>query len=93
MSLTAPSTRPDRRSLRRRLVMLAERATTPLLPADYLDLFDPLRPGADLRGRIVEIHPETSDAATIVIRARAQPVSTEVRSVLPSRISSRNRSK
>jgi stearoyl-CoA 9-desaturase NADPH oxidoreductase len=71
MSLTAPSTRPERTSLRRRLVMLAERATTPLLPADYLDLFDPLRPGADLRGRIVEVHPETSDAATIVIRPGA----------------------
>ena len=71
MSLTAPSTRADRPSLRRRLVMLAERATTPLLPADYLDLFDPLRPGADLRGRIVEVHPETADAATIVIRPGA----------------------
>ncbi|MBC9821104.1 ferredoxin reductase [Terrabacter sp. MAHUQ-38] len=71
MSLTAPSTRAARPSLRRRLVQLAERATSPLLPADYLDLFDPLRPGADLRGRIVEVHPETADAATIVIRPGA----------------------
>ena len=55
----------------RRLLQLAERATTPLLPADYLDLFDPLRPGADLRGRIVAVHPETADAATIVIRPGA----------------------
>ena len=34
-------------SLRQRLMRLAERATSPLLPADYLDLFDPLRRGAD----------------------------------------------
>ncbi len=57
--------------MRRRLLQLAERATSPLLPADYLDLFDPLRPGADLRGRIVEVHPETADAVTLVIRPGA----------------------
>lgn len=45
--------------------------TTPLLPADYLDLFDPLRLGADLRGRIMAVHPETADAATIEIRPGA----------------------
>jgi ferredoxin-NADP reductase len=61
----------DQVSLRRRLALLAERVTTPLLPADYLDLFDPLRPGADLRGRIEEVVPETEDAATIVIRPGA----------------------
>jgi ferredoxin-NADP reductase len=42
--------------------------TTPLLPADYLDLVSPLRAGAELRGRITEIHPETRDAVTLVIR-------------------------
>ena len=47
---------------------VAEALATPLVPDDYLDLFDPLRAGADLRGRIVEIRPETVDAATIVIR-------------------------
>jgi ferredoxin-NADP reductase len=48
---------------------LAEMLTTPLVPADYLDLFSPFRSGAaDLRGRIVDIHPETRDAATLVIR-------------------------
>src|SRR5207342_2538945 len=57
--------------LRDRLVRVVEAATTPLLPADYLDLFAPLRSGADLRGRIEEIHPETADAATIVIRPGA----------------------
>lgn len=41
--------------------------TTPLLPADYLDIVSPLRSGADLRGRIVAIHPETRDAVTLII--------------------------
>jgi ferredoxin-NADP reductase len=50
---------------------VAELAATPLVPADYLDVFNPLRKGADLRGRIEEIHPETADAATIVIRPGA----------------------
>ena len=54
--------------LRDRAVTLMGLITTPLLPADYLDLISPLRAGADLRGRIVEIHPETRDAATLVIR-------------------------
>jgi ferredoxin-NADP reductase len=51
-----------------RATRLAERVTTPLLPADYLDLVSPLRSGADLRGRIVAVESETRDAATIVIR-------------------------
>jgi len=70
MSTTYP---PRRRTggLRERAVRLAELATTPLLPADYLDLFAPLRAGAPLRGRIEEIQPETADAATIVIRPGA----------------------
>jgi stearoyl-CoA 9-desaturase NADPH oxidoreductase len=54
-----------------RLAALAEWVTTPLLPADYLDLFNPLRRGADLRGRIEEVQAETADAATIVIRPGA----------------------
>jgi stearoyl-CoA 9-desaturase NADPH oxidoreductase len=71
MSTTAMPRRPALPSLRRRITRLAERATTPLLPRDYLDLFDPLRSGAELRGRIVEVQPETADAATIVIRPGA----------------------
>jgi len=47
---------------------LAELVTTPLLPADYLDLFSPLRTGADLRGRILEVRPETRDVVTLVIK-------------------------
>jgi stearoyl-CoA 9-desaturase NADPH oxidoreductase len=56
---------------RTRAYRLAESATTPLLPSDFLDLFAPLRPGAELRGRIVSVHPETADAATIVIKPGA----------------------
>ena len=50
---------------------LAETIATPLAPADYLDIFNPLRPGADLRGRIVKVTPETADAATIEIKPGA----------------------
>ncbi|KAJ1684121.1 hypothetical protein LUZ63_020690 [Rhynchospora breviuscula] len=72
MSPAAAERLPHRGTrLRDRLTRVAEAATTPLLPADYLDLFAPLRSGADLRGRIEEIHPETADAATIVIRPGA----------------------
>ncbi|MGW6965008.1 ferredoxin reductase [Streptomyces zaomyceticus] len=55
-------------ALRSRAWKLLEMVTTPLLPSDYLDLVSPLRAGADLRGRIEAVHPETADAATIVIR-------------------------
>jgi stearoyl-CoA 9-desaturase NADPH oxidoreductase len=45
-----------------------ERLTTPLLPDDYLAVVNPLWSGRELRGRIEAIHPETVDAATLVIR-------------------------
>ena len=57
--------------LRSRVRRLAESVTTPLVPADFLDLFAPLRAGADLRGRIEQVIPETRDAATLVIRPGA----------------------
>jgi ferredoxin-NADP reductase len=63
-----PSARPVLGRLRDRVVRIAELATTPLLPSDYLDLVDPLRSGAALRGRIEAVQPETRDAATVVIR-------------------------
>jgi ferredoxin-NADP reductase len=67
-----PPLRALRRTvLRRKVLRLAELATTPLLPSDYLDLAFPLRAGADLRGRIVAVLPETPDAATIVLRPGA----------------------
>ena len=47
---------------------VAEALATPLVPSDYLDLIDPLRSGADLRGRIVDVRHETPDAVTVVIR-------------------------
>jgi ferredoxin-NADP reductase len=62
-------------ALRDRAVRLAQKtaesATSPLVPADYLDLVAPLRSGADLRGRIVASEPETRDAATILIKPGA----------------------
>lgn len=54
--------------LRERTIDLVSLLTTPLLPADYLDLVSPLRSGADLRGRVVEVRPETRDAVTLVIQ-------------------------
>lgn len=47
---------------------VAEAIATPLVPEDFLDLIDPLRSGADLRGRIVSVTPEGPGATTIVIR-------------------------
>ncbi len=57
--------------LRARATRIAESATTPLVPADFLDLFAPLRPGADLRGRVVDVRHETPDAATLLIKPGA----------------------
>lgn len=47
---------------------IAGAATTPLLPEDFLDLFDPLLARTDLRGRVLAVQPETRDAVTLVIR-------------------------
>jgi ferredoxin-NADP reductase len=60
-----------RRTVRDHVWKVAELLSTPLMPADYLDLVSPLRPGADLRGRIEQVRPETADAATLVIRPGA----------------------
>ncbi len=59
------------RSLRDRVSRLVELAATPLVPADFLDVFNPLRAGADLRGRIESVTPETPDSATLVIKPGA----------------------
>ena len=67
MTTTAP--RPTAvGALRARVIKLAERVTTPLVPTDYLDVIDPLRSSADLRGRIVAVNPETRDAVSVVIK-------------------------
>ncbi len=62
LSLRSPLTAVGRRATR-----LAELVATPLLPADYVDLIDPLASSAELRGRIISIVPETADASTLVI--------------------------
>lgn len=67
MTTTTPHASPVDLA-REALTRLAERLTTPLLPSDYLDVIDPLLSGAQLRGRIVGIHPETRDAVTLVIQ-------------------------
>ena len=42
--------------------------TTPLLADDYLKLVNPLWSARELRGRIVEVRPETRDSVTLVIK-------------------------
>jgi ferredoxin-NADP reductase len=55
-------------SLRQRLRSLADAAVTPLDLDDVLDVFVPLRAGADLRGRIVSVTAETPESATILVK-------------------------
>lgn len=52
----------------RRLAGAARWLSTPLLPDDYLALFNPLWSGREVRGRVEAVLPETADAATLVIR-------------------------
>ncbi|WP_435748083.1 ferredoxin reductase [Nocardioides sp. SYSU DS0663] len=69
MTTTTASNAPaEGRSLRGVLRRVAESAVTPLELDDVLDVFSPLRAGAELRGRIVAVHPETAESATIVIK-------------------------
>lgn len=42
--------------------------TTPLLPDDYLRLANPLWSARELRGRVLAVHRETADCATLVIK-------------------------
>jgi ferredoxin-NADP reductase len=57
-----------RHPIRHALRTIAARITTPLLPDDYLQLANPLWSERELRGRIVAVHPETEDSATLVIK-------------------------
>jgi stearoyl-CoA 9-desaturase NADPH oxidoreductase len=59
---------PATSRLRGGLHTLAALAATPLAPADYLDLLDPLRSRTDLRARIVSVVPETAGASTVTLR-------------------------
>ena len=59
------------RGLRDRLRAVADAAVSPLTVDDVLDHFHPLRrePGDGmLRGRVVEVRPETAESATLVIK-------------------------
>jgi ferredoxin-NADP reductase len=56
--------RPDAGAVRN----VIARMTTPLLPDDYLHMVNPLWSARELRGKIVEVIPETDDAATLVIK-------------------------
>jgi stearoyl-CoA 9-desaturase NADPH oxidoreductase len=47
---------------------LARALATPLVPADYLDLFSPLHSGGQLRAKVIEVRPETRDATTLVLQ-------------------------
>jgi ferredoxin-NADP reductase len=47
---------------------LAARATTPLLPDDYLKFLNPLWSARELRGEIVDVRSETEDSATVIIK-------------------------
>ncbi|HEX6249006.1 MAG TPA: ferredoxin reductase [Nocardioidaceae bacterium] len=67
---TTPSPR-IRGGLRSRLWRVAEALATPRDPGHYLDMVNPLRGGADLRGRVVDVRPETGDAVTVVLRPGA----------------------
>lgn len=67
-ALERPDVAKRSRAVRDGLLSFAGMLTTPLLPTDYLDLIDPLRLGADLRGRLVRRQRETADAATLFIR-------------------------
>ena len=61
----------SRQRVRERAWRLASYVTTPLVPADYLDLVNPLRPGADLRARVLSTRAETRDAVTVVMKPGA----------------------
>jgi len=47
---------------------VVELLTTPLVPADYLDVVAPLRNPGVLRARIEAVRPETRDSVTLVLR-------------------------
>jgi ferredoxin-NADP reductase len=53
---------------RQRALRAVRSLFSPLLPDDYLELIDPLWSTRELRGRIERIEPETSEAATVLIR-------------------------
>jgi stearoyl-CoA 9-desaturase NADPH oxidoreductase len=47
---------------------LTRALATPLVPTDYLNLFNPLLSPSQLRAKVIEVRPETRDATTLVLR-------------------------
>jgi ferredoxin-NADP reductase len=58
----------ERSTVLRRLRQVGQALTTPLLPDDYLKLFNPLWSARELRGRVEKVVKETDRAATLVIK-------------------------
>jgi stearoyl-CoA 9-desaturase NADPH oxidoreductase len=54
------------------LLRAASWLTTPLLPEDIIGLVHPLWSGRQLRGLVIDVRPEGSDAATLVVRPGRQ---------------------
>jgi ferredoxin-NADP reductase len=64
----SPGQGPDPTSASEVLRRLVARMTTPLLPDDYLHMVNPLWSARELRGKVVEVIPESGDAATLRIK-------------------------
>ena len=64
----SPGQTPDPSSPSDVVRSLVARMTTPLLPDDYLRMVNPLWSARELRGKVVEVIPETADTATLVIK-------------------------
>jgi ferredoxin-NADP reductase len=59
---------PNVHPLQRRVLKALGALSTPLQVDDYLEMVNPLWSTRELRGRIVEVRPETVDAATVFIK-------------------------
>ncbi|HET9102853.1 MAG TPA: ferredoxin reductase [Solirubrobacteraceae bacterium] len=60
--------KPNVHPIQRRVFDALAAFSSPLLPDDYLELFNPLWSTRELRGRIQDIHHETPEAATVLIK-------------------------
>jgi ferredoxin-NADP reductase len=56
------------RTLRTGAWRAVELLTTPLVPADYLDVIAPLRGGSAPRARVESVRPETPDSVSLLLR-------------------------
>jgi ferredoxin-NADP reductase len=60
--------RPNVHPIQRRVLDVLASLSSPLLVDDYLELINPLWSTRELKGKIEEIHEETPDAATVLIK-------------------------